>query len=419
MVGVIPSDIGWVIRPSNTNHASRTLGQYVLGDIVPSRISGSANRSYRHLRRRGRDIGPLALDRLRFKHSPGTSAPGRTHLRAGRFAVLVVAALLSAWTGWSAPAATIDGAEALSLADLYAAAASAIDGHEAALRRCQIDAERDRHAAIETTLRELVRARLLALEADRLGITAEALEARISDSAEPVTDAEVSAFHRQRGITQPLAEIAPRIRAYLEHEATELARASAYGEMEQRYSVAYLLQPLRYDVAADGFPSSGPPDAPVTIVEFSDFECPYCARLLPTLQRVKHQYAGKLRVVYRHYPLTGIHPNAWKAAEAALCAGEQGRFWDLHDLMFAEQGALTVADVKEKATRLQLDAETFNRCLDSSRHHGAVLADVRAGDAVGVSGTPAMFVNGRFIGGAASFRTLAAIIDDELRRADT
>lgn len=359
------------------------------------------------------------MDRPRFKRIPGPSALGGTHLGAGRYAVLVVAALLSAWTGWSDPAATIDGAEALSLADLYAAAAPAIDRHEAALRRCQIDSERDRHEAIETALRELVHARLLALEADRLGITAEALEARISDSAEPVTDAEVSAFHRQRGITQPLTEIATRIRSYLEHEATEFARASAYGEMEQRYSVAYLLEPLRYDVPADGFPSSGPPDAPVTIVEFSDFECPYCARLLPTLQRVKHQYAGKVRVVYRHYPLTGIHPNAWKAAEAALCAGEQGRFWDLHDLMFAEQGALTVPDVKEKATRLQLDAEAFNQCLDSGRHHGAVLADVRAGDAVGVSGTPAMFVNGRFIGGAAPFRTLTAVIDDELRRSDT
>ena len=323
---------------------------------------------------------------------------------------------MAAWTGWSDPAATIDGVEALSLDDLYEAAAPAIDGHKAALRRHQIDAERNRHAALETTLRELVRDQLLALEADRLGITAEALEARISDSAEPVTDAEVSASHRQRGITQPLAEIAPRIRSYLEHEAIEFARASAYGEMEQRYSVVYLLEPPRYDVAAVGFPSFGPPDAPVTIVEFSDFECPYCAQLLPTLQRVKHQYPRNVRVVFRHYPLTEIHPNAWKAAEASLCAGDQGRFWELHDLMFAEQGTLSTANVTNKAARLDLDVEAFIRCLDSGHHYAAVLADVRAGDEVGVTGTPAMFVNGRFVGGAVPFATLASIIEDELRR---
>ena len=416
MVGVIPSDIGWVIRPSNTNYASCTLGQYVLGDIVPSRISGSANRSYRHLRRSGKYIGPVALDRPGFKCRPGTCAAGHSHLKVERCAVVVVVVLLSALVAWSDPAATIDGAEALTLADLYTAAAPAIDQHEAALRRCQINAKRGRHEALETVLRDLVRERLRAMEAARLGIAAEAVAARI-DAAEPVTEADVSTFHRQRGIAQPLADVAPQIRAYLEQQATEAARASAYADLERRYAVAYLLEPLRYDVAADGFASYGPADAPVTIVEFSDFECPYCARLLPTLEQAKRQYAGKMRVVYRHYPLTGTHLHAWKAAEAALCAGDQGRFWQLHDLMFAEQGALTVDALKAKAARLDLDAEAFNRCLDSGRHYDAVLADVRAGDAVGVSGTPALFVNGRFVGGAVPFRTLAAIIDDELRRA--
>ena len=328
--------------------------------------------------------------------------------------VLVLAAL----TAWTEPAATIDG-EAVSMAALYAAAAPAIEGHEAALQRCQLDAERGRHEALDAALRNLVHERLLTLDAARLGVTIEALEARIYDWAEPVTEADVSAFHRSAGITEPLAEVAPQIRDYLTYQAAEFARAVAFGDLERRYSVAYLLEPLRYEVAADGFPSYGPPDAPVTIVEFSDFECPYCARLLPTLTEAKRQYGDKLRVVYRHYPLTGIHPNAWKAAEASLCAGEQGRFWELHDLMFAEQGDLTVAALKAKAARLDLDEEPFDLCLDSGRHYDAVLADVRAGDAVGVAGTPAMFVNGRFLSGAVPFPTLATIVDDELRRADT
>ncbi|MDE0221007.1 MAG: DsbA family protein [Spirochaetaceae bacterium] len=329
----------------------------------------------------------------------------------------VVALLLSALTAWSDPAARIGGAEALSLTDLYAAAAPAIDGHEAALLRCQLDAERSRDEALQTILRDLVHARLRTMEAARLGLSAEALAAHIDEAVEPVTDAEVSAFHRERGITEPLAEIGPQIRAYLERQAVEDARAAAYAEMERRYAVAYLLEPLRVEVAAEGFPSHGPADAPVTIVEFSDFECPYCARLAPVLDEVKGYYDDTVRVVYRHYPLSGIHPDAWKAAEASLCAHQQGRFWEFHDLLFADQGALSAADLKAKAERLDLDAESFGECLDSGRRYDAVLADVRAGDAAGVSGTPAMFVNGRFVGGAVPFATLAELIEDELRRA--
>ncbi len=303
--------------------------------------------------------------------------------------------------------------DAITTAELHAAVALALEQHERNRRRCQIDADRARDDVMQLALQDLVRARLRALETERTGETIEAFVARIRTAA-AVTDREVEAYYvgNRAQIPYPLAEVAPQIRAYLEGEAASAAQDAAYRELERRFVVKRLLEPLRYKVAADGFAAYGPADAPVTIVEFSDFECPYCARLLPALEQAKRQYAGKLRVVYRHYPLTGIHPNAWKAAEAALCAGEQGRFWELHDLMFAEQEALTVADLKAKAARLELNGEAFNQCLDSSRHHDAVLADVRAGDAAGVSGTPAMFVNG-----AVPFAKLAAIIDDELIRA--
>ena len=337
-------------------------------------------------------------------------------LQAARGAMSVLALLLSALTAWPDPAARIGGEEALTLADLHAVAAPAIEQHDAALRRCQLDAERSRDEALQTILRDLVHARLRTMAAARLGLSAEALAARIDEAAEPVTDADVSAFHRARGITEALAEIGPQIRAYLERQAVDDARAVAYAELERRYAVAYLLEPLRIEVAADGFPARGPADAPVTIVEFSDFECPYCARLTPVLHEVERRYGDTVRIVYRHYPLTVIHPNAWKAAEASLCAGEQGRFWELHDLMFAEQGALAAAELQGKAERLDLDAEAFGECLDSGRYYDAVLADVRAGDEVGVFGTPAMFVNGRFLGGAVPFAAMAELIDDELRR---
>ena len=163
-----------------------------------------------------------------------------------------------------------------------------------------------------------------------------------------------------------------------------------------------------------GFPATGPPDATVIIVEFSDFQCPFCARFLPTLERAKTEYAGKLRVVYRHLPPSSIHPYAQKAAEASLCAADQGKFRALHDLMFAEQQALEVPDLKEKARRLGLDAAEFDRCPDQGRHEGAVRRDFLAGEALGITGTPALFINGRSLPGAVPFEHLAKLIDDEL-----
>ena len=328
-----------------------------------------------------------------------------------------------------APVATIAGEVLLTRAELYAAT-PAVDrrgdlrpsgavGSSTIATSAGIVDERRRQELLYWSLRALVHARLHAMEAARLDIAEKALSARIHATVEMVTDADVLAHHRRAGVTEPLMVVASEIRADLERLALRRAHIAAYGEMERRYEVEYLLEPLRSDVAADGFPSRGPAGAAVTIVEFSDFECAPCAQLQPSLERAKRLYAGTLRFVYRHYPLVAIHRNAWKAAEASLCAHEQGRFWELHELMYAEQGALTVADINAKAARLDLDAEAFARCLDSGRHHDAVQADAHAGDAAGVQGTPTMFVNGRFIVGAATFEMLAAIIDDELRRAET
>jgi protein-disulfide isomerase len=186
--------------------------------------------------------------------------------------------------------------------------------------------------------------------------------------------------------------------------------------LKEKYGVQILLQEPRVEVAADGFPSKGPANAPVTIVEFSDFECPFCSRVVPTLDQVHEKYGEKVRLVFRQFPLHSIHPNAQKAAEASLCAHDQGKFWEMHDLMFEEQKQLTVAQLKEKARRLELDGGRFDQCLDSDRHADAVRQDLRDGMVVGVTGTPAMFVNGRFISGAVPFEQLAQIVDEELAK---
>lgn len=170
------------------------------------------------------------------------------------------------------------------------------------------------------------------------------------------------------------------------------------------------------DVEIAGAPMRGPEDAPVTIVEFSDFQCPYCSRVTPTLERVMNDYDGKVRLAFRQFPLTNIHPMAQKAAEASLCAHEQEKFWAMHDAMFADQGNLGVDALKSKAGELGLDAEQFAACLDSGKYAEEVSSDMKAGQAAGVSGTPAMFINGRFISGAVPYEQVAEVIDDELQR---
>jgi protein-disulfide isomerase len=162
-------------------------------------------------------------------------------------------------------------------------------------------------------------------------------------------------------------------------------------------------------------PVRGNPKAPVTVVEFSDFQCPYCVRARPTVNRVRETYGVKVRWVFRHFPLD-FHAQAQKAGEAAACAGEQGKFWEMHDLLWANTAKLQVADLKGHAATLGLDAPRFGQCLDSGRYSGLVAADLQAGQGYGVSGTPAFFVNGRPLVGAQPFDAFAQVIDDELQR---
>lgn len=168
----------------------------------------------------------------------------------------------------------------------------------------------------------------------------------------------------------------------------------------------------RKAVAAVG-PDKGPTDAPVTIVVFSDFQCPYCARSKGTLDRVWAAYPGRLRVVYRHFPLS-FHKDAPKAAEASLCAHEQGKFWSFHDALYDAQDLLDVDSLKLHANRLGLDRAAFTTCLDSGRMKAAVERDLAAGQELGVDGTPAYFINGLPLAGAQPEEAFRALIDEEL-----
>jgi protein-disulfide isomerase len=171
-----------------------------------------------------------------------------------------------------------------------------------------------------------------------------------------------------------------------------------------------------YKVDAGNAPSVGPKNAPVQIVEFSDFQCPFCSRVVPTVKQIEEKYKGKVRVAFRHYPLP-FHDKAMGAAEAAAAAGEQGKFWEMHDKLFANQQALDRASLEKYAQEIGLDMNKFKADLDSGKFKQAVNADVQYANSLGGGmGTPTFFINGRKIAGAMPFDSFAQVIDEELKK---
>ncbi len=281
------------------------------------------------------------------------------------------------------------------------------------------DLSRQRHELLEKGLEAVVNDKLVEIAAEAKGMTADAfLTAEVDAKIPAVTDEELDKFYEQRKgqIKQPKESVAGQIRQYLEQTRKQEAFGKLVSSLRAEHELEILLDPLRIEVAEAGAPSFGPESAPVTIIEFSDFQCPFCSRVIPTFDRVKQEYADSVRLVFRQFPLHSIHPQAQKAAEASLCADDQGKFWEMHDAMFENQSALAVEDLKSVAQRLELDAAVFDECLDSGKHADRVTADLQAGVAAGVTGTPAMFINGRFLSGAQPYDAIAKVIDDELRR---
>ena len=169
--------------------------------------------------------------------------------------------------------------------------------------------------------------------------------------------------------------------------------------------------------SVDDDPSKGPADAPVTIIEFTDFQCPFCKRGADTVDQIIDTYGDQVHVVFRDFPLAALHPDAPKAHEAAECADEQGRFWEMHDKLFGNQADVSIATLKGYAEDLGLDMDRFNACLDGSAMKAEIDADMAAGREYGVSGTPAFFINGMMLAGAQPFDSFASIIDAQLEKA--
>jgi protein-disulfide isomerase len=155
-------------------------------------------------------------------------------------------------------------------------------------------------------------------------------------------------------------------------------------------------------------------NAPVTLLVYTDFQTPFYVRHYETLKQLMEHYGDKVRIVFRHYPLTSIHPNAQKAAEASVCAEEQGKFWEYHDILLKSQDANGVADLKKYASQLNLNQKTFDACLDSGVYSSRVAKNAREAEAYGINGIPSTFVNGKFFAGAYPYDTFKIEIDNLL-----
>jgi protein-disulfide isomerase len=283
-------------------------------------------------------------------------------------------------------------------------------------------------AVTETELEELAKDRLATLRSSEYRIKRQVLEDHI---ARTLLEAEA----RSRGVSveeleksaESLGDDAEtaalsRIEAGLSRRRGGEARRALVEGLKTRAGVQIFLSPppgataaagSRVTLGAAGSFSKGPADAPVTLMEFSDFQCPACRRGVPTVRRIQELYGDKVRLVFRDFPLA-MHRYAAKAAEAGRCAGEQGRFWPMHDQLFAGKAALDVSALKQQAAELGLDPRRFDECLDSGRFGAAVQRDVEAGRRAGVAGTPTFFVNGRISRGA-QLSALTALIDEELQ----
>jgi protein-disulfide isomerase len=275
------------------------------------------------------------------------------------------------------------------------------------------------HEIRKQGLEQLVDEKIIDLEAKAKGVDKETLmKTEVKDKITPPTDEEVQGFYDRvvKGRNPvSLEDAKPQITQQLMQEKATTRIKTYLDELKAKYGVKTSLPtpPVqRKEVEAVG-PAKGPANAKVTIVEFSDFECPYCSRAIVTVDEVVKKYGDKVRLVFRQFPLP-FHEHAGKAAEAALCAGEQGKFWEMHDKLFANQRALEVEQLSGYAKDIGVDQAKFDECLKSGKMAATIKKDTEAGKAVGVTGTPAFFINGRMLSGAQPLDAFTEIIDSEL-----
>ena len=262
---------------------------------------------------------------------------------------------------------------------------------------------------------------LFDMEAQSRGITRDALLAQEVTAKSGVTPADIDAMWeevkaRAKGATKE--QVAPQLNQMVAQRKAESRAAAFQRELFKKHNVSLVdLQPARkvVPIPADA-PVMGPADAPITIVEYTDYQCPYCQQAQQNVDRVMAAYKGKVRLVYQEFPLD-FHGQAKPAGTAARCAGEQGKFWEMHSGLLLAPGSFDAADLQNRAVALGLDVVRFKACVTSGKYDPVIEKSIADARALGVSSTPTFLLNGRSFSGAQSFEAFERMIEEELAMA--
>jgi protein-disulfide isomerase len=331
--------------------------------------------------------------------------------------VSLTAGLVVATVAGAAPASTLSGAPTDKIATIGPRTITRGELEEK-VRSKLIDLDNQRYEALREGLDDMIAAELIQQEAKARGVSVEALQkTEIEGKITAPTDEEIQKVfddNKAQLKGQTLEQVKPQIVQYLNGQRAQERLVAFIEELKTKHKTTIALKPPIIDVATAGRPErGGSAKAPVTIIEFSDYQCPFCKRAEDSVNKVMQVYGDKVRLVFRDYPLP-MHSQARPASEAAACANAQGKFWQYHAKLFENQTALGEDKLKQYAKDVGLDEAKFADCLAKKPFKDAIDKDIADGGQVGVSGTPAFFINGRMLSGAQPFEKFKEIIDEEI-----
>ncbi len=273
----------------------------------------------------------------------------------------------------------------------------------------------------QNKLKGMLLEKYMAQDPDKKGMSNDDFMSKIIAKEIKISDKDIESFIKERKIPQEQinADIKERIKQFLEMEKKKEAVDLWLGKKIGKDGVnVYFAKPRRptYDVKIADAPTFGNKDAKVTIVEYSDFQCPFCAKGADLVKELKKKYGNKIQVAFKNFPLP-FHNQAKDAALAGLCANEQGsdKFWSMHDAMFADQAKLDFASLKATAKKLGMDSSKFDKCVDDKNYMAKVEQDYQEGQVIGVKSTPTFFVNGQIVMGAQPIEVFSELIDEALK----
>jgi len=267
-------------------------------------------------------------------------------------------------------------------------------------------------------LEDLIDQQLLADEARRRNVTVDQLlNTEVYKDVKDPTEDQLEVYYEGLDTQEPYAAVRKDVLDHIRELRRNKARAAFVENLRQQAHINVSLMPPSADVNLNKTYENGDPNAPVTLVEFADYECPYCQNVNPQIQQLKKEFGDKLTLAFKDFPLP-MHHSAEKAAEAARCAGEQGKYWQYHDVLFYSK-LLSVDDLKQHARTLNLNGDQFDTCLDSGREAAAVQKDLQEGKQLGLTGTPSFFINGHFFSGVVDYGTLKDMVNQQLNYAAT